>query len=99
MIDKNPDCSDERWKLLDDLRGSRRLNVSRAVWIEIQTNRICAQQRSVPRVFELSDSANFYARHSKPRIAIAGSGAVKKCSPMRKASAPASRRRSISRFE
>src|SRR5436309_7305671 len=98
MIDKDANSSHKRWKLLDNLRGSRRFNIPRAVWMEIQTDRICAQQRRVPRVFKLSYAANLDARHSKPRIAVAGSGAVKKCSPMRKASAPAPSRRSISGF-
>src|SRR5215510_599416 len=86
----------KRWELFNDLGRPRRLDISGAALTEIQADGIGAKQSGVPRILEFSNTADFDARHRKPLMAAAGSGEVKRCSPIRKASAPASSSKSIS---
>src|SRR5262245_20169732 len=96
MVHENSNDSHERRKLFDDGGCFSCVDVTRAARIEIQANGVCAQQHGVACVFEFFDAADFDARHNKPRIAVAGSDDVRKCSPIRNASAPAERSRSTS---
>src|SRR5262245_15482038 len=96
MIHKDSDECYKRGELLDDLGSLRCIDVSWAVGIKVQADRVRSQQYRVACVFELRNAADFDACHSNPRRVSAASDDVRKCSPMRNASAPASRRRAIS---
>src|SRR5690348_7562505 len=89
LIHKNANDSYEGGQFFDDLRGARRVDVAWTRLAEIKADCRCAQQGRISRILEFRDPADFDARHNKPRMAAAGSGEVKRCSPMRKASAPA----------
>src|ERR1700675_261769 len=99
MIHEYANDRDERRKLFDDLCRSSRIDVAGAPFVKIKTDSRGAQQRGVARDFEICNAADLYACHSKPRSAATGSFEVRKCSPIRKASAPASTNRATSSVE
>src|SRR5262249_34071432 len=96
MIHKDSNEGYKRWKLFDNLRRFRGINVSWAVRPKVQANRVCSKQHRVACVFEFGNPADLHACHSKPRSVVTASDDVRKCSPMRNASAPASSRRTMS---
>src|SRR5690349_23530289 len=96
MVNENSHSRYERWQPFNDLCGASRIDIPRAARVKIETDGVCAEQCSVARVFEFSDAADFDTRHDRPRIAATGSGDVRKCSPIKKASAPADKSKSTS---
>src|SRR5690242_6663120 len=96
MVHKNSDYAHERRQTVDDLRSQRRFDASRALLVKIQTNRIRAKQHRVAGVFRTGYAADLDVRHKSSFTAISGSVAVKKCSPIKNASASAFSNFSIS---
>src|SRR5262245_7144782 len=96
MIDEDADSTDQRRQALDDLCGSSCIEIARAIGVEVQANGVGAKQYSVASVFDSGNAADLDASNSRPRIAAAGSDEASRCAPMRKASAPQSRRSSMS---